>query len=132
MKYSLFLILRCVFFLMIRRPPRSTLCPYTTLFRSIQIKVADSGQPNLSATNGFNVFVNPISPPVIGSITIQGGQIQLLVNGPSGPDYTLLTSTNLLDWQSLGTVTSPVPPVTFGDTNYPNGAARFYRIQLGP
>jgi glucuronoarabinoxylan endo-1,4-beta-xylanase len=98
----------------------------------IQIKVADSGQPNLSATNGFNVFVNPISPPVIGSITIQGGQIQLLVNGPSGPDYTLLTSTNLLDWQSLGTVTSPVPPVTFGETNYPNGAARFYRIQLGP
>src|SRR3712207_9283506 len=27
-------ILRLVFFLMIRRPPRSTLFPYTTLFRS--------------------------------------------------------------------------------------------------
>src|SRR5437016_6677932 len=27
--------LRCVFFLMIRRPPRSTLFPYTTLFRSV-------------------------------------------------------------------------------------------------
>src|SRR3712207_7689886 len=26
---------RCLFFLMIRRPPRSTLFPYTTLFRSI-------------------------------------------------------------------------------------------------
>src|SRR5260370_39874853 len=26
---------RCFFFLMIRRPPRSTLFPYTTLFRSI-------------------------------------------------------------------------------------------------
>src|SRR3712207_8440874 len=25
---------KCVFFLMIRRPPRSTLFPYTTLFRS--------------------------------------------------------------------------------------------------
>src|SRR3712207_8958056 len=25
---------RCIFFLMIRRPPRSTLFPYTTLFRS--------------------------------------------------------------------------------------------------
>src|SRR3712207_8202093 len=24
----------CYFFVMIRRPPRSTLCPYTTLFRS--------------------------------------------------------------------------------------------------
>src|SRR3712207_7311716 len=28
------MILRLVFFLMIRRPPRSTLFPYTTLFRS--------------------------------------------------------------------------------------------------
>src|SRR3989337_3145968 len=26
---------RCVFFLMIRRPPRSTLFPYTTLYRSV-------------------------------------------------------------------------------------------------
>src|SRR5579862_10057186 len=29
-----FLVFRCFFFLMIRRPPRSTLFPYTTLFRS--------------------------------------------------------------------------------------------------
>src|SRR3712207_8670691 len=27
----------CVFFLMIRRPPRSTLFPYTTLFRSVAV-----------------------------------------------------------------------------------------------
>ena len=32
---SLLLLLLFVFFLMIRRPPRSTLFPYTTLFRSI-------------------------------------------------------------------------------------------------
>src|SRR5256714_11873906 len=30
------------FFLMIRRPPRSTLFPYTTLFRSRQISAADA------------------------------------------------------------------------------------------
>src|SRR5690242_21370103 len=29
----------CFFFLMIRRPPRSTLFPYTTLFRSLQAAV---------------------------------------------------------------------------------------------
>ena len=29
--------------LMIRRPPRSTLFPYTTLFRSIVIKISDKG-----------------------------------------------------------------------------------------
>src|SRR3712207_7955347 len=28
--------MRCFFFLMIRRPPRSTLFPYTTLFRSFR------------------------------------------------------------------------------------------------
>src|SRR5690606_41400111 len=34
--------LRLLFFLMIRRPPRSTLFPYTTLFRSV-LGVADAG-----------------------------------------------------------------------------------------
>src|SRR2546422_3347661 len=33
------------FFLMIRRPPRSTLFPYTTLFRSIQLDVAGLNRP---------------------------------------------------------------------------------------
>src|SRR5258708_25149795 len=32
------------FFLMIRRPPRSTLFPYTTLFRSREFAYADPGQ----------------------------------------------------------------------------------------
>src|SRR3712207_7165879 len=31
----------CCFFLMIRRPPRSTLFPYTTLFRSVRRTAAD-------------------------------------------------------------------------------------------
>src|SRR5258708_18632804 len=37
-----------IFFLMIRRPPRSTLFPYTTLFRSLVRKMlADLGIPRL-------------------------------------------------------------------------------------
>src|SRR5256885_14044132 len=32
--YPIIALLFCFFFLMIRRPPRSTLFPYTTLFRS--------------------------------------------------------------------------------------------------
>src|SRR3712207_9398405 len=35
----------CFFFLMIRRPPRSTLFPYTTLFRSTALRVAPAGLP---------------------------------------------------------------------------------------
>src|ERR1039457_7531635 len=34
-KMLLVAVLYCFFFLMIRRPPRSTLFPYTTLFRSL-------------------------------------------------------------------------------------------------
>src|SRR5258708_25601823 len=33
----------CFFFLMIRRPPRSTLFPYTTLFRSLPVLGGDGG-----------------------------------------------------------------------------------------
>src|SRR3712207_8471772 len=34
---------RCFFFLMIRRPPRSTLFPYTTLFRSEELAQLEEG-----------------------------------------------------------------------------------------
>src|SRR2546425_12843801 len=38
----------CLFFLMIRRPPRSTLFPYTTLFRSPRRRAGDArGRPRL-------------------------------------------------------------------------------------
>src|SRR5689334_24436105 len=37
---------RSLFFLMIRRPPRSTLFPYTTLFRSNPIQFDDPGRRN--------------------------------------------------------------------------------------
>src|SRR5476649_3013690 len=40
----LFVVLS-VFFLMIRRPPRSTLFPYTTLFRSTAVDQQGAGQP---------------------------------------------------------------------------------------
>src|SRR5256885_11534829 len=49
----------CFFFLMIRRPPRSTLFPYTTLFRSafLNSKKADpSAQtPGLGMTTSFSL-----------------------------------------------------------------------------
>lgn len=98
----------------------------------IQIEVTDSGQPNLSATNSFNVVVNPIATPVVSSITPNGGEIDLFVNGPTGPDYTLLSSTDLVNWQSVLTVLSPTPPVTLSDTNFPDAPVQFYRVELGP
>src|SRR5256886_10505806 len=54
------------FFLMIRRPPRSTLFPYTTLFRSLRLNI---GSPN--AAGNLTFLDAPVLP---------GG----------GPDYSKL------------------------------------------
>src|SRR3712207_8217699 len=56
--------LYCVFFLMIRRPPRSTLFPYTTLFRS---QLEDAVQ--------VTVFFEPRPPPVPLQEAEQGGRL---------------------------------------------------------
>src|SRR2546430_10503347 len=45
------------FFLMIRRPPRSTLFPYTTLFRSREYTAFDGG-PSFTFSEGFSLMVN--------------------------------------------------------------------------
>src|SRR6266853_5598811 len=44
-------LLALIFFLMIRRPPRSTLFPYTTLFRSRQSRCARASSRNCAATS---------------------------------------------------------------------------------
>ena len=67
----------------------------------ITVKVADDGEPSLSATNSFAITIRPVLQPNFGSINLAGGQISLLVTGALGPDYTLLTSTNLVNWQPL-------------------------------
>jgi glucuronoarabinoxylan endo-1,4-beta-xylanase len=98
----------------------------------IQIQVTDSGSPPLSATNSFTVVVNAVTNPIINSVAISGGRVNLTVNGPQGPDYTLLTTTNLTSgWQTLFTTNSPATPLTLTDTNFA-GPARFYRLQIGP
>jgi hypothetical protein len=95
------------------------------------VQVADNGTPNLSAVNNFMVTVNPPTRPVIGSIAVSGGQASLVINGMQGPDYTLLTSTNLINWQVSFTTNSPIMPLGLVDTNLTD-LSRFYRVQLGP
>src|SRR2546427_7607122 len=40
---------------MIRRPPRSTLFPYTTLFRSAEISFSLAGRPHSRSDEGLNL-----------------------------------------------------------------------------
>jgi hypothetical protein len=110
--------------------PRVSQAGTTNLFT---VKVADNGAPSLSATNRFTVTVNPLgNPPSISAIVpAAGAAFQLTIAGPAGPDYTLLTSTNLFDWQAGLTSNSPATPFTLNVT-HANDPARFYRIKIGP
>src|SRR3712207_9129919 len=57
----------CFFFLMIRRPPRSTLFPYTTLFRSVDtahghsVKVLDSVSRVKKLSNAVQVIAGNVA-----------------------------------------------------------------------
>src|SRR2546426_2280521 len=60
---------RFFFFLMIRRPPRSTLFPYTTLFRSRSISASASASATNSAgtragTTPFTVSMSAVAVPM--------------------------------------------------------------------
>src|SRR5437762_8924796 len=48
------------FFLMIRRPPKSTLFPYTTLFRSRRFDVRDNSRPRNMLSNQFALALGEV------------------------------------------------------------------------
>jgi hypothetical protein len=99
---------------------------------TIQIAVTDNGSPNLSATQSFIVAVNPLTQPAVSAPAYAAGQFTLSVDGQTGPDYEVLASTNLTDWVSLVTNTSPAMPFLFSDPNAASYPTRFYRIVVGP
>jgi hypothetical protein len=72
------------------------------------VAITDNGTPGLSATNNLTVTVNPVTNPVVGAVTVLGGQVNLMVSGPQGLDYTLLTTTSLAGgWLALYATNSP-------------------------
>src|SRR3712207_7551582 len=65
------------FFLMIRRPPRSTLFPYTTLFRSLVVK--DLHPLGRLDGNRPGVFFLQLQPQVFGKEGVNGAALRRAV-----------------------------------------------------
>ena len=98
----------------------------------IAVVVTDNGSPNLSATNHFAVSVNPVAQPTSSAAAYSNGQFSMTINGETGPDYIIQVSTNLVEWQSLSTNSSPNVPFLFTDPNAAALPVKFYRVLLGP
>src|SRR2546430_9024051 len=64
---------------MIRRPPRSTLFPYTTLFRSLEMNLQDRG---VNDVKRFAALVNDFTRDANGSPDLRGVYSTIRVNTP--------------------------------------------------
>jgi hypothetical protein len=78
------------------------------------------------------VVVNLLTPATVTEALLTGQKVQLTVNGPMGPDYILLESTNLPAWTPVLTNASPALPFTWTMTNLSTVPAEYYRVQLSP
>ena len=95
------------------------------------IRVADNGTLVLSATQSFLVTVTNLSKPVFSTPLMSAGQLVLQVNGDSGPDYQIQSSSNLVNWSAVFTTNSPALPFVW--TNSTTGSpVNFFRTLVGP
>jgi autotransporter-associated beta strand protein len=105
------------------------------LVTMIQVMVADTGSPSLSATQSFWVTVNQPTSPVLSAPSMNNQIFSLLVNGDLGPDYQLQAASNLAPpvfWRPVSTNLSATPPFLFTDPAAANFNQQFYRVLLGP
>jgi len=99
---------------------------------TMSVIATDNGAVSLAATQCFTVTVLKPVQPQLGSTTTGGGQFTLVVSGDAGPDYTILASTNLVDWAGLFTTNSPALPFGWSDPETGLFGERYFRILLGP
>ena len=100
--------------------------------QTVAVVVSDNGAPVLAATNNFTVTVIQPAFPVLNASAVSNGQFEFWINGDTGPDYTIQSSSNLTSWVSIWTNNSPAMPYHWADTNSMSDPFFFYRVLLGP
>ncbi|MGH7952028.1 MAG: immunoglobulin domain-containing protein [Limisphaerales bacterium] len=105
------------------------------------VQAASAGVYSVVVTNtaGFTTSTNVALTvsggaiePQISNATFDHGNFSLTINGNSSRNYTIQTSTNLIDWETI-LVTNPATlPFVWSDPDAGNFSRRFYRVQTGP
>jgi hypothetical protein len=100
--------------------------------QTVSVVASDNEVPPLTATQSFTVTVGQPATPTLNAASITNGQLGFWINGDTGPDYTIQTSSNLTSWVSVFTSNSPALPYFWVDTNSVSSPFLFYRVLLGP
>jgi len=98
----------------------------------LTVTVSNNGLPNLSAMQDFSVTVLAPEQPVFTNYSVSNGIFRSWITGDFGPDYSILTSTDLVNWVLVSSTNQPQLPFLFGDPGVLDQPARFYRVRLGP
>ena len=105
-----------------------------------EIQTTNSGDYSVTISN---VAGSISSPPVTITVNVRpfsfnnasvqlNGSVFLNFTGAMGSQYTVQTSTNLIDWAAIGTIMVQENPATFADTNAALFTSRFYRLVITP
>lgn len=97
---------------------------------TLTVQVADNGTPVMTATQSLQVTVSAPAPPQLANTVMGTSNFTFSVSGDLGPDYAVLSSTNLQSWTLLFVANPVTMPVQISITNPPAGPRTFYRLEL--
>src|SRR2546430_15241917 len=101
---------------MIRRPPRSTLFPYTTLFRSVSTGGSSGLNNELSVDGGDNSddwiggFLQNFSPDAIQEFAMRTAQEDADTGGTTAASVVITTKHGTNEWHGSGASYGRPPP----------------------
>ena len=121
-------------------PSGATINPTTGAFSwptpanaTVQVRVTDNGSPVLFDTKSFTVTVSaPSSDVELRNVSTAGGVFSFQVHGPSGANYTIEYSTDLVNWVGLVRQLAAVTPFTVTDPVISSNKRRYYRATMIP
>ena len=102
--------------------------------QTVTVVVSDDGVPELSDSQDFTVTVlQPVSP-VMSDTVLTNGQYGFWIGGDAGPDYAIMSTSNLVTgaWTPAYITNSPALPFFWSTPVSGVETAEFYRVELGP
>jgi len=90
-----------------------------------------AGEVDYLRSQDVSVYTYPEMASLVSGQRTMAGTFEFALNGPPGA-YTILGSTDLADWSTLGTLTNELGTAVFLDLTAKNSFQNFYRARIGP